>query len=110
MSSGRRDLVGQVALADSCTPNPSASVPTFAAIIALLNDARLREGLPPLGFLNPLLYGTARGGLNDIIQGASTGCRNQGIVPPPGWKAIRGWDPVSGLGTPDFGRLRKVIL
>lgn len=87
----------------------SASVPTFAAIIALLNDARLREGLPPLGFLNPLLYGKARSGLNDIVQGSSSGCQNQGITPSPGWRATRGWDPVSGLGTPDFGRLRQLV-
>ncbi len=26
------------------------------AIIALLNDARLMAGQPPLGFLNPFLY------------------------------------------------------
>ncbi|KAG5717556.1 Tripeptidyl-peptidase sed2, partial [Termitomyces sp. T112] len=31
----------------------SASSPTFAGLVALLNDARLSQGLPPLGFLNP---------------------------------------------------------
>ena len=34
----------------------SASAPTFAAIIALLNDIRGQQGTPPLGFLNPWLY------------------------------------------------------
>ncbi|PIL26515.1 hypothetical protein GSI_12273 [Ganoderma sinense ZZ0214-1] len=34
----------------------SASSPTFAAIVSLLNDARLNKGQAPLGFLNPLLY------------------------------------------------------
>ncbi|RJE24912.1 Tripeptidyl-peptidase [Aspergillus sclerotialis] len=88
----------------------SASVPTFAAVIALLNDARLREGLPPLGFLNPLLYSQGSGGLNDIVHGGSTGCQNQEIMPPPGWNATGGWDPVTGLGTPDFGRLKRLVL
>ena len=36
----------------------SASSPTFAGIITLLNDARIAEGMPPLGFLNPLIYST----------------------------------------------------
>lgn len=88
----------------------SASVPTFAAVIALLNDARLQRGLPPLGFLNPLLYGQDGSGLNDIVHGGSTGCQDQGIMPPPGWQATRGWDPVTGLGTPDFGRLKRLVL
>lgn len=34
----------------------SASSPTFAAIVTLLNDARIASGKSPLGFLNPLLY------------------------------------------------------
>ena len=34
----------------------SASSPTFAAIVTLLNDFRISNGKPPLGFLNPLLY------------------------------------------------------
>ena len=34
----------------------SASSPTFAAIVSLLNDARLAKGKPVLGFLNPWLY------------------------------------------------------
>jgi hypothetical protein len=34
----------------------SASAPALGGVITLYNDARLRKGLPPLGFLNPLLY------------------------------------------------------
>lgn len=34
----------------------SASSPTFAAVVTLLNDFRIASGKPPLGFLNPLLY------------------------------------------------------
>ena len=33
----------------------SCSTPTFAGIVALLNDARVIKGKAPLGFLNPLL-------------------------------------------------------
>ena len=45
----------------------SASSPTFAAIAALLNDARIAEGKPPLGFLNPLLYSVGPPGKHYII-------------------------------------------
>lgn len=37
----------------------SASAPTFAAIISLLNNDRLFAGKPTLGFLNPWIYQTA---------------------------------------------------
>lgn len=43
----------------------SASAPTFAGVISLLNNARLKQGLPPMGFLNPWLYGVGRGGLTE---------------------------------------------
>ncbi|TBU40520.1 hypothetical protein BD309DRAFT_899774, partial [Dichomitus squalens] len=33
----------------------SASSPTFASVVALLNDRRLNAGKAPLGFLNPFL-------------------------------------------------------
>lgn len=34
----------------------SASAPVFAAMVTLWNDMRLAYGLPPLGFINPMLY------------------------------------------------------
>lgn len=53
----------------------SASAPTFAAIVSLLNNARIKSGQSPLGFLNPWLYSDAvNGGLTDIVLGGSTGC------------------------------------
>ncbi|KAG9127880.1 hypothetical protein FRC07_007955 [Ceratobasidium sp. 392] len=81
----------------------SASAPTVAGIVALLNDARLAKGLPALGFLNPLLYTLGRFGLNDITQGNNPGCNT------PGFNATAGWDPVTGLGTPNFGKLRQIV-
>ncbi|KAF9464795.1 tripeptidyl peptidase A [Collybia nuda] len=82
----------------------SASAPTFAGIVALLNDARLAKHLPPLGFLNPLLYTKGlEGAFNDITEGNNPGCGT------PGFNATKGWDPVTGLGTPNFGKL-KILL
>jgi tripeptidyl-peptidase-1 len=57
----------------------SASAPTFAGIVALLNDARLKEKKSPLGFLNPLLYSKGMPGFNDITSGNNTGCGTSGF-------------------------------
>jgi len=83
------------------TGGTSASTPTFAAVITLLNGERLSQGKRPLGFLNPWLYAQGKHALNDIVFGNNTGCGT------PGFPATRGWDPVTGLGTPDFVRMLK---
>ncbi|KAI0064242.1 tripeptidyl peptidase A [Artomyces pyxidatus] len=82
----------------------SASSPAFAGIVSLLNDARLSHGLPPLGFLNPLLYSRGVHGFNDITKGNNPGCGTEGF------NATVGWDPVTGLGTPNFGKLKEIVL
>ncbi|KAJ3711369.1 tripeptidyl peptidase A [Lentinula raphanica] len=81
----------------------SAASPTFAGFVALLNDARLKAGLPSLGFLNPLFYSSAVSGFNDITSGNAPGCGTEGF------NATVGWDPVTGLGTPDVGKLIKLV-
>jgi tripeptidyl-peptidase I len=77
---------------------------TFASVVTLLNDARIAAGLSPLGFLNPWLYSEGFKGLNDIVGGSNPGCGT------PGFQAIKGWDPVTGLGTPNFGLLKDLTL
>jgi hypothetical protein len=52
----------------------SPSKQITAAIIALLNDARLRAGKPTLGFLNPWIYSSGYKGFTDITAGQSDGC------------------------------------
>ncbi|KAI9613385.1 hypothetical protein H4Q26_009987 [Puccinia striiformis f. sp. tritici PST-130] len=81
----------------------SASAPTFASVIALLNDYSISLGGPPLGFLNPWLYAFGFNGLNDIISGSADGCDTSGFG------ATGGWDPVTGLGTPDFKKLQDLV-
>ncbi|KAJ6460107.1 tripeptidyl peptidase A [Mycena vitilis] len=81
----------------------SASSPAFTGFVALLNDGRLKKGLPSLGFLNPLLYSKAASGFNDITVGNNPGCGTEGF------NATKGWDPITGLGTPNFGELLKLV-
>ena len=89
---------------DELLSGTSASSPTFAGVVALLNSDRISNGLPPFGFLNPWLYSDAASAMTDIVAGKQSGCAAQ--VPGSGFLAVTGWDPVTGLGTPDFKKLR----
>ncbi|KZO99718.1 subtilisin-like protein [Calocera viscosa TUFC12733] len=73
----------------------SCSSPTFGSVITLVNDARLAVGKNPVGFLNPTLYANPWM-FNDITVGGNQGCGTAGFTSVPGW------DPVTGLGTPDY--------
>ena len=99
----------------------SAASPVTAAIVALLNDARLRAGKPVLGFLNPLLYLGGYKGFTDITSGQSDGCNGNdtqtdapvagaGVIPGAHWNATVGWDPVTGFGVPNFGELLNLVM
>ena len=99
----------------------SAASPVFAAIIALVNDALLKDGKPVLGFLNPFLYSNGLSGLTDITGGGSVGCNGingqtgqpvpgASIIPFASWNSTVGWDPVTGLGTPNFMKLKMAAL
>lgn len=81
----------------------SASAPVVAGIIALVNDALIVEGKPPLGFLNPWLYEHASEAFTDIIQGSNRGCNTTGFP------AAEGWDAATGVGTPVSDYLRGVL-
>ncbi|KAI0760227.1 peptidase S8/S53 domain-containing protein [Fomes fomentarius] len=82
----------------------STSAPVFASIIALLNDRLLSAGKRPMGFLNPFLYSTGAAAFDDVTSGSNPGCWTDGF------QAANGWDPVTGLGTPDFDRLVDALV
>ena len=66
----------------------SAVAPLWAALVARINQSIGK----PVGFLNPLIYAQAveTSGFHDITQG------NNGA-----FSAAQGWDPCTGLGSPD---------
>lgn len=73
----------------------SWGAPMWAAICALVNEARANAKLPPLGYLNPRLYpllGTDA--LRDIVTGSNGE-----------YSAGRGYDMVTGLGVPNVRKL-----
>lgn len=72
----------------------SASTPTLASIVALVNDALAAEGRPSLGFLNPWIYSVGKEAFKDVTWGSNMGCNSTGFP------ALEGWDPATGFGTP----------
>ncbi|KAH9051041.1 subtilisin-like protein [Lactarius vividus] len=81
----------------------SGAAPIVAGIISLLNDWLILTGHEPLGFLNPWLYGRGSRGLTDITEGSNPGCNTDRFP------AVVGWDPVTGLGTPNFRRMLEQL-
>jgi kumamolisin len=81
----------------------SQAAPLWAGIAAVVNQLLADQGLRPLGDLNPLLYEIAKGsalpGFRDIELG--------GNAVSPG---NRGYDMVTGLGSPNVGNLVKDIV
>jgi subtilase family serine protease len=86
------------------TGGTSASAPLWAGIMAIANQMAGH----PLGFINPALYKLAASSsytqdYHDIIVGNNT--FNNGSVNVQGYNAVPGWDPVTGLGTPNAEKL-----
>ncbi|KAK0663483.1 putative Tripeptidyl-peptidase precursor [Cercophora samala] len=90
----------------------SASTPVVAAMVALINDARMRAGKPSLGWLNPLLYSAkVKAVLRDVTVGESYGCLFPDGSTQPGWPAVQGYDCITGLGAvKQFDELMAALL
>merc|ERR1712232_319683 len=81
----------------------SASCPVVAGVFARLNALRAAKGLPAMGFLNPFIYMHGEA-FNDVTLGVSSD------TGPEGFRALAGWDPATGLGTPDFSKLEVAAM
>jgi len=79
----------------------SCSAPQFSGLVAIA-DQIAGHGL---GQINPTLYSLANGANygSDFFD-VTTG-NNQANPGVPGYPATSGWDPVTGLGTPDAANL-----
>jgi len=101
----------------------SASSPSFAGLITRLNDYLLSNGKPTLGYLNTLLYKMAVADpstFNDIVpqtnsifnqtvtEGMMSNC-TQEYCCDFGFEVTTGWDPATGLGTPNFNNMLSYI-
>lgn len=94
----------------------SCSSPTMAAIVGILNSHQMSRDppRPRLGLATPLLYAMYYDDpsiYNDITVG-NNWCTEAGCCPTRsdggsefGYLATQGWDPVTGLGTPNVGKM-----
>jgi len=92
----------------------SASTPTWSGIVANLNAVLLANGKPVLGYVNQLLYQLYAKDptiFNDVVQGDNT-CTEDACPCPAGdgFYAAPGWDATTGLGTPNYGKLKAAIM
>jgi kumamolisin len=80
----------------------SAVAPLWAGLISLINQ---QFGYP-VGFLNPALYNlpASSKAFHDITTG-----NNVSSNEPGAYKAKKGWDPVSGLGSPNGKNLLDAL-
>jgi len=111
-------LGSQVLIIDAGSIEPvggtSCASPFFAGIVGLLNDAAIAKSGKPLGFLNPLLYAMGAPGacpmcFQDITKGDNI-CTEDGCSPScKGFLCTKGWDPVTGMGTPNYGAMLRYI-
>ncbi|PRP89064.1 hypothetical protein PROFUN_02342 [Planoprotostelium fungivorum] len=89
----------------------SASAPLMGGILSLINDRLIALGYPTLGFINPLLYHIASD-RPDIYRDITSGKNNwsSATVCQIGFDSAEGWDPVTGLGSPNVGLLTDYII
>lgn len=95
----------------------SASAPVFAGILTLANNERLNRGKSSLGFVNPVLYSLFNSQpslFNDITSGDNRCAARPYSGGPPvccsqGFSCASGWDPVTGLGSVNVGRLVEAL-
>jgi len=79
----------------------SSSSPQWAGIVAIADQ----EAGHGLGQINPTLYALASGpNYGSYFYDVTTG-NNQTDPAVPGYSAQTGWDPITGLGTPDAANL-----
>jgi subtilase family serine protease len=86
----------------------SASTPLWAGVIALADQAAHRH----LGFVNPTIYAIARTAayhraFHDVVTGDNSVLWSTGVV--VGYNSRPGWDPVTGLGSPDAQHLVPLL-
>jgi len=90
----------------------SASSPTWASVASLMVAAQFSKTSKGLGLLNPLIYQIAASTpscFHDITVGNNK-CTEEGCAAAcQGYTATKGWDPVTGWGSPNVQCLVQAV-
>jgi subtilase family serine protease len=85
----------------------SASSPQWAGIVAMADQYSHNLGHGDLGYINAALYAVADNATEYASDFYDVTVGNNGLDAPtiPGYDASRGWDAVTGIGTPNVANL-----
>ena len=100
----------------------SESSPLMTAFVALANQQRAQNGLPPLGFINPAIYAIGltpsvyATSFNDIADGSdnafpftvNSSGKLVAATAGPAFKAVKGYDLATGWGTPKCNLINQL--
>jgi tripeptidyl-peptidase-1 len=106
------------------TYGTSASAPVFAAMLSVINAARIAANKTTVGFINPTLYayglpntlgtdGTNFNPYTDVVSGhnkcTASGDPSNAVCCAAGFHTEPGWDPVTGWGSARFPNLAQMF-
>ena len=88
-----------------------------AGLFSNINAARIAVGKGSIGWVNPALYKNSNLFVNDITSGNNK-CTSSSVVGAPngfvccsqGFFTAPGWDPVTGLGSLNYGKMESAFL
>jgi uncharacterized repeat protein (TIGR03803 family) len=83
----------------------SASAPLWAGFTALANQLAEAHGRPPVGFINPAIYGLGKGAKYSSMFHDITVGNNTTVFSPTNYFAVPGYDLCTGWGTPNGSNL-----
>ena len=87
----------------------SASCPAVAGFFSNINAARKAIGKGPVGWINPSLYTKGSSFVKDITSG-NIKCVADGTCCSTGFYATPGWDPATGLGSVNYGKMASMFV
>jgi Pro-kumamolisin, activation domain/Subtilase family len=91
----------------------SFSAPLFAGMLSLVNNKRISNGEPPLGFANPWIYklsSTYPDTFLDVTVGGNSCIAFGTPCCKYGYTCMPGWDAVSGIGSPLMNEIMQHAL
>lgn len=88
----------------------SGAAPNVAALFSLINAARLADGLPSVGFINPAIYTGFASFTNDVTSGNISCASLPFDCCPQSLAAAVGWDAASGFGSVNFVDMKAYFM